>query len=152
MMRQSHRTSRVVFLFCFCCDARSMQATFGDPTNAKVWHRVVLISGKVWHDMEELYFWRINNTGLTAACRWVQSVNRGNSVENTNNLFYIKCTEVLNKSSSKEPLLREIEEDLIIKSFSVSKVFHIPQWCFSINPFHIRCVEWMSPSRWLVWN
>ena len=34
-MKKSHRTSRAVFLFCFCCDARSMQATFGDLTNAK---------------------------------------------------------------------------------------------------------------------
>ena len=24
------------FFFCFCCDARSMQATFGDPTNENV--------------------------------------------------------------------------------------------------------------------
>ena len=35
-MRKSHRTSRPVFLFCFCCDARSMQATFGDLTNENV--------------------------------------------------------------------------------------------------------------------
>ena len=38
-MKKSHRTSRAVFLFCFCCDARSMQATFGDLTNANVWLR-----------------------------------------------------------------------------------------------------------------
>ena len=36
-MKKSHRTSRAVFLFCFCCDARSMQATFADLTNANVW-------------------------------------------------------------------------------------------------------------------
>ena len=35
-MKKSHRTSRAVFLFCFCCDARSMQATFADLTNANV--------------------------------------------------------------------------------------------------------------------
>ena len=33
-MKKSHRTSRAVF--CFCCDARSMQATFADLTNANV--------------------------------------------------------------------------------------------------------------------
>ena len=33
-MKKSHRTSRAVFLFCSCCDARSMQATFADLTNA----------------------------------------------------------------------------------------------------------------------
>ena len=38
-MKKSHRTSRAVFLFCFCCDARSMQATFADLTNANVCHR-----------------------------------------------------------------------------------------------------------------
>ena len=36
-MKKSHCTSRAVFLFCFCCDARSMQATFGDLTNENVW-------------------------------------------------------------------------------------------------------------------
>ena len=35
-MRKSHCTSRAFFLFCFCCYARSMQATFGDPTNENV--------------------------------------------------------------------------------------------------------------------
>ena len=36
-MKKYHRTSRAVFLFCFCCDARSMQATFADLKNANVW-------------------------------------------------------------------------------------------------------------------
>ena len=37
-MKKSHCTSRAVFLFCFSCDARSMQAAFADLTNANVWY------------------------------------------------------------------------------------------------------------------
>ena len=43
-MRKSHRTSRAVFLFCFCCDARSMQATSGDPTKENVWQHMKIMS------------------------------------------------------------------------------------------------------------
>ena len=40
-MKKSHRTSRAVF--CFCCDARSMQATFAELTNANVWNSLIPI-------------------------------------------------------------------------------------------------------------
>ena len=43
-MKKSHRTSRAVFLFCFCCDARSMQATSGDPTKENVWQHMKIMS------------------------------------------------------------------------------------------------------------
>ena len=39
-MKKTHCTSRAVFLFCLCCDARSMQATFADLTNANVCQHV----------------------------------------------------------------------------------------------------------------
>ena len=31
-----------VFIFCFCCDARSIQATFADLTNANVCLKVLV--------------------------------------------------------------------------------------------------------------
>ena len=58
-MKKSHRTSRPVFLFCFCCDARSMLVTFGDHTNANVWAQSFyeLFQGmKIWDICGHLQF------------------------------------------------------------------------------------------------